>query len=230
MALKFSVDTLDSVEEAFRPLYVEESGKFVLDVEGAVPKAKLDEFRNNNIQLTKTLESFKGIDPSKYTSLLELEARVKDSKLVDAGKIDEVVEGRISALKTDYENRIKAADDESSKLKSMIRQKSLSSEVSMQAAKLGVVESAIEDVALRASSLFQLDTSGNLVAVDTAGNPVYGKNGTDKLSVAEWMKDLSKTAPHLFKASAGGGASNARGKAGNTAGMSSIAKISAGLS
>ena len=32
MALELSVDSLDSVEEKFRPLYVEDNGKFILPV------------------------------------------------------------------------------------------------------------------------------------------------------------------------------------------------------
>ena len=46
-------------------LYVEGDGGFVLDVEGAVDKTKLDEFRTNNIalsnQLSETKRRFEGI-------------------------------------------------------------------------------------------------------------------------------------------------------------------------
>ena len=46
-------------------MYVEGDGGFVLDVEGAVDKTKLDEFRTNNIalsnQLSETKRRFEGI-------------------------------------------------------------------------------------------------------------------------------------------------------------------------
>jgi hypothetical protein len=56
MAFKFVVDSLDDIEEVFRPLYAEIEGengtkRFQLQVEGVVPSAKLDEFRNNNVEL-----------------------------------------------------------------------------------------------------------------------------------------------------------------------------------
>ena len=54
MSLKAQVDNIEEVEENFRPLYQEQNGKFVLpEIEGLVPKSKVDEFRNNNIQLLK---------------------------------------------------------------------------------------------------------------------------------------------------------------------------------
>ena len=71
---KFIIDSLDQVAEGHRQFYVknEETGKYQLQVEGAVPRAKVDEFRNNNITLTnevtglKTqLAAFEGIDPAK---------------------------------------------------------------------------------------------------------------------------------------------------------------------
>jgi hypothetical protein len=56
--------------------YLEKDGEFVLDVEGVVEKARLeevrakvDEFRSNNLALKKQLEEanerFEGIDPVK---------------------------------------------------------------------------------------------------------------------------------------------------------------------
>jgi len=54
-------------------LYIERDGAFVLDAEGAVEKAKLDEFRVNNVALIKQLDDlkkkFEGIDPEKVREL-----------------------------------------------------------------------------------------------------------------------------------------------------------------
>ncbi|MCA1800048.1 MAG: hypothetical protein LC687_05470 [Actinobacteria bacterium] len=229
MPLKFAVDDINSVDESARNFYVEDNGKYVLDVEGAVPKDKLDEFRNNNIELNNQLSKFKNVDPAKYSSLLELETKVKDSQLVEAGKIDEAVENRVSSLKDEYSRQVEESKGEVSKLRGLLQQKALTSEIGAQASKAGVVDSAFDDVALRAKGVFSVDDEGNLVPLDGKGNVIYGKNGTDPMSVQEWMKGLAKSAPHLFKGSQGGGASNTRSGA-NTANMSSVGKITAGLS
>lgn len=102
--LKFIVDTLEGVDQSVASLYEkQDDGKFRLNVEGAVPREKLDEFRNTNIELLKKVDAFKGVDVKKYSELLALEKRVTDKELVDAGKVDEVVQGRISQMKTEHE-------------------------------------------------------------------------------------------------------------------------------
>ena len=66
MLLKFIVDTLEGVDQTVASLYEkQEDGKFRLNVEGAVPREKLDEFRNTNIELLKKVDAFKGVDVKK---------------------------------------------------------------------------------------------------------------------------------------------------------------------
>lgn len=57
MALKFRVKTREEVPAEHQSLYVERDGGFVLDVEGAVEKAQLDEFRKSNTTLKREVES-----------------------------------------------------------------------------------------------------------------------------------------------------------------------------
>ena len=62
MKLKHKIAQLDDVPESLRPLYSEgDDGAFYLQVEGLVPKSKLDEFRNNNVQLMQKLQALEGI-------------------------------------------------------------------------------------------------------------------------------------------------------------------------
>ncbi len=67
MALKFKFKSKDEIPAEHLNLYVERDGAFVLDAEGAVEKAKLDEFRTNNVNLQKQLtdlsKRFEGIEP-----------------------------------------------------------------------------------------------------------------------------------------------------------------------
>ena len=66
MALKFKCKSKEEVPAELQSLYVERDGGFVLDVEGAVDKAKVDEFRANNVALTNQLAEskrrFEGIE------------------------------------------------------------------------------------------------------------------------------------------------------------------------
>ncbi len=66
MALKFKAKAKDEIPAELQSLYVERDGGFVLDVEGAVEKSKLEEFRSNNItlanQLAETKRRFEGIE------------------------------------------------------------------------------------------------------------------------------------------------------------------------
>ena len=56
MALKFKYASREQVPAEQAALYVERDGAFVLDAEGVVEKAKLDEFRTSNVTLKKELE------------------------------------------------------------------------------------------------------------------------------------------------------------------------------
>jgi hypothetical protein len=54
MRLKYETNTIEDLPEPLRELYEQtEAGSFRLSVDGAVPKTKLDEFRDNNISLAK---------------------------------------------------------------------------------------------------------------------------------------------------------------------------------
>ena len=67
MPLKYKCKTKDEIPAEHLPLYAEREGAWVLDVDGAVEKSKLDEFRNNNVALAKERDDLKkryeGIDP-----------------------------------------------------------------------------------------------------------------------------------------------------------------------
>ena len=83
MGLKFQVETLEGLTPEVAALYSEVDGKFFLDVEGVVPKAKLDEFRNTNVDLMKKLDALKDVDPAEYKKMkaeFEKLKKLSDSK------------------------------------------------------------------------------------------------------------------------------------------------------
>jgi hypothetical protein len=75
MALKFKLKSKDEVPAELVNLCVERDGAWHLDVEGAVDKAKLEEFRATNVALMKERDElkqrFEGIDPEEVRKLAD---------------------------------------------------------------------------------------------------------------------------------------------------------------
>jgi len=205
MALKYKITKLEEVNENVRGLYKAEGDGFVLDAEGVVPKERLDEFRTNNINLQQQLEKLKDIDPVKYRELVDLQRQVEEGKLLKEGKIEEVVASRVGAMKTalegerdTYKTRAEAAESQLSVLL-------IDSTIRTEALKLGVVTTALDDVVLRARTVYHMK-DGAAVPHDDKGQVIYGKDGKSPMAMADWLTGLKKTAPHLFASSQGGGA------------------------
>src|SRR5512142_1751248 len=98
MALKFKIKAKDEIPADQQALYVEREGAWVLDVDGAVDRSKLDEFRANNIALSNQLaeqkKRFEGIDPEQVRKLEEQQA-------LASGQIEKVIEGRVRGIRTE---------------------------------------------------------------------------------------------------------------------------------
>lgn len=230
MSLKFIVDSVDGLSEDVAALYSKnEDGKFYLEVEGAVSKTKLDEFRENNVRVLKELDKYKGIDPSKYADLLKLQAKADEKKLIDAGELDKVVEQRVGQMRTTYITEIDNLTKANSVAQRQLEALLIDSAVRDAAIKSGVQPTAVEDVLLRAKATFQIK-EGVPMPVDSTGSTIYGKDGSTPMSISDWTHSLKKQAPHLFQGSSGGGASGGTRMGSEAMGkMSSNQKIMAGL-
>lgn len=230
MSLKFVVDSVDGLSEDMAALYSKNAdGKFYLEVEGAVAKTKLDEFRENNVRLLKDLEKFKNVDPAKYADLLKLQEKANEQKLIDAGEIDKVVEQRVGQMRTTYETEVTRLKDANSVAHRQLESLLIDSAVRDSAMKSGVYPSAVDDVLLRAKTTFQIK-DGAPVPKDSAGNVIYSKDGSTPMSISDWTMGLKKQAPHLFQGSQGGGAGGSgRLSVETTNKMSPNQKITAGL-
>ena len=191
-----------------------------MNVEGVVPKSRLDEFRNNNINLAKErdtlkaeLEKFKNIDPEKCAEATKKLQAIEEKKLIEAGQLDEVVKQRTERMKIDFENQLKAiqkahnADKERLKaLTERLATVTIDNEVTKVVSELSTPrKGAMTDIMARARSMFALDENGNPVAKDSDGQQVYGKEG-QPLTIKEWAGELVQNAPFLFEPSQGSGA------------------------
>jgi hypothetical protein len=220
MALKFKFSSKDEIPAALAGYYVERDGAWVLDAEGAVDKAKLDEFRNNNVSLLKQLDEqkqrFEGIDPDEVRKLAEEKRKLEEAQQLKAGEVEKVVETRMKAAKADFDKQLGTVVAERDALNARLVAIQIDQGVVAAATKRGLRATAIPDITARARSVFKL-VSGVPTAFDADGNTVRtGKDGSAPMTLEEWVDAQVSEAPHLFESNAGGGAAgNGSGGAGN---------------
>lgn len=230
MPIPFIVDDVAKVDPSVQNLYAKNDadGKFYLQVEGVVAKEKLDEFRTNNITLSKQLEKFKDVDPAKYATFLDLEAKGKLAGKTPA-EVDAIIAERITPMKTEFETTV---NDLKGKLETTTSQLSVllvDNVIRDAASKAGITGAQMDDVLLRGKATFKL-VDGQVTPHDSKGNVIYGSDATTPLSINDWLGKLKTSAPHLFPSNAGGGAGGNRGGGnGNPANMTAQQKIAQGL-
>lgn len=221
MALKGRVKDINTVEEKFRDLYVKaDDGDYVLDADGLVPKERVDEFRTNNINLSKTLEAmtekYKDIDPEEVKRLRDEAKKLAERKAIDEGKIDEVVAERVTTVRAGLEGEIAKEKQRADKLQQRLEVVLIDSELARAAAEAGVKRTAIHDVVRRGRDIFRLiDDVVRPVGED--GKTIYSKkDGITAMPISEWLAGLVEEAPHLFEQAQGSGANNGGGGGGAT--------------
>ncbi len=126
MALKSFYENLEDIPEGMEILYTqtEEGGKYnALEIEGKVDKSRLNEFRDNNIQLRKDIEDqelktndaltkieeyegsikdlkskFDGIDLEEWKTLQDEKRAMADKELIESGEVDSLIEKRVQEV------------------------------------------------------------------------------------------------------------------------------------
>ena len=214
-----------------KALYVEKEGKYHLDAEQDIDPAlqkKVEEFRNKNIDLMKKIEDMsnkmadlEGIDPDEYKKLKDEIEKLRDNKMIEEGKIEELLQSRTERLRKDYDGQIKALTESRDKL---------ASELSTQKAKLveALIDNkiqiavskytkpkdggCIDDIVARGRRYFVMGENDKPVARDPlTGDAMFGKDATPPLTIDEWVQDLPTSAPWFFEPSHGGGAGGGAG-------------------
>ncbi len=220
MALKFKYSSKDEIPAELVALYAEREGAWQLDCDGVADKAKLDEFRTNNVALLKQVEDlrkrFEGIDPDEVRKLADEKQRLEEERQLKAGELDKVVENRIKGLKSDWEKQVAGLTSERDALNARLTAIQIDQGVIAAATKRGLRPTAITDITSRARSVFKL-VNGAPRAFEADGQTVrYGRDGVTPMSLEEWVDTQVSEAPHLFESNAGSGAAgNGSGGAGN---------------
>lgn len=218
--------TLDAVPEGLREFAADADGKVKVSV---VPKAKLDEFRENNVKLAQERDGLKAaVDKAKTLfgedfeiaskelgDLRGVAQRVKDGELVENKGLDEALSERTKQMRESYEAQVaerareaNAWKDKASTLESKLKRTFIDRAITdvVLDSKSGIEPKAVPDILGRAYNTFQVSDDGKLTP--KSGDAVlYGSDGASPMTVNEWVASLKDTAPHYFKGSAGGGAS-----------------------
>lgn len=219
--LKYITTDIESLDEAQQALYKEDgNGQYVLQVEGVVPKAQVDEFRKNNVKLKSQLEKYEGIDPDKVPDFLEAYDGVSTGTYVENTKkadIDKLVEKRITEMQKQHESELNSATEMAATMKNELQSVKVNQALMTAGATAGLRKGAEADLMSRGRQVFSVDNEGNLIAKDENGEILYGAAG-QPLTPGEFIKDLSTKAEHLFDPNTGGGAGGS-GKSDGSSGV-----------
>jgi hypothetical protein len=201
MSLKFRYPSKEQIPTEHAALYVERDGSFVLDVEGAVARERLDEFRTNNINLQNQIKAFEGIDVEKAKELLQKQKDLEDATLIKSGDLGKIIEKQLSPIKAELDKERGRANQ----LQSQLEAFTLTTSLQAVGAKTGVRATALTDLQARAARVFKV-VDGKIVAFDADGQIKPGKDGYTPLTLDEWVEELRSEASHLFESNTGGGA------------------------
>jgi len=243
--LKWLLDSVEGLSDEIKALYKEKDGKWELQAEAPEdPKLKnsLKEFRDKNVTLMKEIEGHKGTISSweeigtqeDFKKALKTLEGIKDEKLFDEGKIEEILTKRTGSMKRDHEAQVRKLTERAEKAENALKDKSkalagttVDNQIQIAVSKLEAKtrKGAIEDILSRGRSKFLMEEDGKIVARDIHGNPIYGKDGVTPLTIAEWVSELSNEAPYFFEDSRGGGAGGGAGGGGNQMTAEQLGKL-----
>ena len=245
MALKLKIDSLEDVAEELRDSYVKSKTgegfeldfKAIKDHPGVATVRKsaneVDGKRKEAENLLKELQAkFGDLDPEAAREALAAVEAAGDKEMLDAGKVDELVENKTAKMKADFEKQLEAKDKAIADLTT--GNESLTGELSSvkihdaiksAALEKGVRKEALQDVENRAKGTWSL-VDGKPVAMD-GEDAMYGKSG-EPLTIPEWVESMAADVPHLFEPNKGGNAQGSDSTDGGTATGKKISPEAAG--
>ena len=219
-------DSVEAVPEGLKEFAKtdEDTGAVTVNV---VANAKLEEFRNKNIDLSKQLEAvtptlarvkdIAGEDFNEFENELKelrtIAQRVKDGELKTDDQIENAVQDRLKVLRDGFEENNKALNrqlgekaNEVQTLKQRLDRTRIDKDVTAAVIvpESGVRAEALPDVLERAYRLFKVEEDG--LVPKKGESVIYGADGASPMTVSEWLVKLRDEAPHYFKGNGGGGA------------------------
>lgn len=214
------VDALDKVPEPARQFYSEASGKFVLNLEGAVPgfapaadlataNGRVVEFRDKNVALLKEVEDlrplkakFEGLDPEAARTAI---AEVAALKARGVGKPDDIsvlIQSAVAAAVKPMQEQMSAGVAATAAANKRADESVLRSFIGEKFVKAGGEVKATDFILGQARDVFVVEDG----VVKALPNKYSTAKPGDPLDVDEWLVSAAKDFDFAFKPSGGSGA------------------------
>ncbi|TFZ81602.1 hypothetical protein [Candidatus Macondimonas diazotrophica] len=203
-----------------------ESGGFSLNV---VPKTRLDEFRQTNIDTSRERDDLKSkldayikalgdeFDPetfeTEFEQLKQIAQRVADGELTESTDIEKRVEDRVKKMREDLEGqnramaqRAKDADARAAEAEKRFQNSVLERAVydAVLDPETGANPEALSYIVADATRVFRFDEDGEMIPKKGEAT-IYGSDGATPMSMKEWVTEHVSNNRLLAKPSAGGG-------------------------
>lgn len=162
-------------------------------------KAKRDELLDSQRKLKDQIQKFEGIDPERVKKLEGMLAENEEAKLIADGKIDELVNKRLSREQATWQSQLEQKDTELDQYKQRVEAlegATIDSGIASAGHKVGLASTAVEDAQVIARHSGWKVEEGTPVLRDNEGNVVRGKNGP--ITLDEWLETQRETRPHWF--------------------------------
>lgn len=220
--IELEYDSMDSVPEAFRPLFAEQDGRAVLTgVNGLKTQKDVDTVREalrkereDHSKAREALKPWGNLKPDEVMSQLD---RIKELEAAAGGKLDEnklqeLVEGRLAQKTGPLERTVQTLTQERDTLtqerddlKNQIVTRDRNDAVRSIATESKAHGTAVPDIEMAASVMLEKNEEGRWVT----------KSGIDGLTpgldVKGWMKEMQRLRPHWWPESVSGGAGGGSG-------------------
>jgi hypothetical protein len=221
MKLKKVYDTEADIPADVLSFYEERDGKWhlTLEIEGSANQddvtrlnGALTKERNDHKATKDKLRAFDGLDPQetrdRLDKLTDIEAN-PDATVEQ--RVTSEVERRLKAKTAPLERQIAqaneakaAAERERDETRGTLRGRTISDEVRAAASKAKIIDSAVDDVLMYGTSVFEVGEDGQVVTKDGVGV-------TPGLKPEAWLSDMKERRPHWWPASQGAGSLGGRG-------------------
>jgi hypothetical protein len=195
-------------------LTVNFSNKLKSEVEDAVTglKDKNSEILGEKKKLQEAIKAYEGLDAKAAREAMEFFEKNKDAEFLKDGTMDDLIEKKVSALKSDHEatmgelsSKLEETSTQAKSYKNLYESKVIEDALREAALAAKVRPEALTDIILRGRGIFSLDANKNVEARDAEGK--LAKTGDDKvLTTKNWIEGLRETSPHYWPGSEGAGA------------------------
>ncbi len=210
-------EEFDKLPDTLKEHYVEKDGKCIPQVEGMVPesdlaqsKARLAEFRDNNVQVMKEneqlkgqLKPFEGVNLEEYATLKSENAKLKEMGAGSAAELPKLIEYYIGKAVKPLQEKLDLAERSRMEAQHKLQIKAVDEYITQYAVKAGVDPDVLPDVLQRARQVFTF--KDDQVIAMKGDLPIYSaEHPENPLDAEEWISTSIPKA--FFKPSSGGGA------------------------